>query len=617
MAENFLTKTTLDREGIIEVSGRSALESYAALRELVATRVSEETATVLAEPVLSRGNDETPPTVSWYVPWQGEGKRLAALGEEQRNHAESRLTERLLALGSLINDPDYGTLVGAALHVGSNDDIWVVDGNPVLVNWGTIPPGVAQSRSRRDRHFAETLGRFLPMQAAPPLTSSEMVERASLAPAASIPAGKVDEESSGASASAANSGGQVSGGSVPSQPAGTPAGIPVAPVTVAPEPRRSGWVHWIPLVLLLLIAGAALAWLLSPGNLIYPPPPPQSMIDENRSAEIAEEVNRTLEERAAALEAAIAGATCTDEGQLVLEDGSLPDGSMPPVIAEGEIQDPDVPVAIQGESLLPIGPERVAVEQSVPGDDGAVTGAQTDLLNLLEQQTVLVLADGVEGQVNGSGFFVGPDLVVTNHHVVANVTRVLVASRSLGRLYPAEVLISAGPFESTGGDFALLRARGANQPFFTVRNSAATMKLQRVVASGYPGAIIETDPAYHALIAGDATAIPEMSVTQGIVNTEQNFAGLANVLIHTARISPGNSGGPLVDACGRVVGVNTFGRTSDERFLNFSIVSGDLVRFLRSNGYEVSEDAGDCVAMAVPRIPTLVTQTPEETGQTE
>ena len=48
MAENFLTKTTLDREAIVEVSGRSALESYAALRELVATRVSEEAATVLA-----------------------------------------------------------------------------------------------------------------------------------------------------------------------------------------------------------------------------------------------------------------------------------------------------------------------------------------------------------------------------------------------------------------------------------------------------------------------------------------------------------------------------------------------------------------------------------------
>ena len=617
MAENFLTKTTLDREAIVEVSGRSALESYVALRELVATRISEEAATVLAEPVLSRGNDETPPTVSWYVPWHGEGKRLAALGEEQRNHAESLLTERLLALGSLINDPDYGTLVGAALHVGSNDDIWVVDGNPVLVNWGTVPPGTAQSRSRRDRHFADTLGRFVPMQAAPPLTSSEMMERASLAPAAPTPAGRVDEESSSASTSAAIAGGQDSGGPVPGQPAGAPAGIPVAPVIETPVPRRSGWVHWIPLVLLLLIAGAALAWLLSPGNLIYPLPPPQSMIDDNRTAEIAEEVNRTLEERAAALEAAIAGAACTDEGQLVLEDGNLPDGSMPPVIAEGEIQDPDVPVAVQGESLLPIGPERVAVDQSLPGEDGTITGAQTDLLNLLEQQTVLVLADGAEGQINGSGFFVGPELVVTNHHVVENVSRILVASRSLGRLYPAEVLISAGPFESTGGDFALLRVRGANQPFFTVSNSAATMKLQRVVASGYPGAIIETDPAYHALIAGDATAIPEMSVSQGIVNTEQNFAGLANVLIHTARISPGNSGGPLVDACGRVVGVNTFGRTSDERFLNFSIVSGDLIRFLKSNGYEVSEDSSDCVAMAVPRIPTLVTQTPEETSQTE
>ena len=617
MAENFLTKTTLDREGVIEISGRSALESYQALKELIATRTSDEVATVLAEPVLSRGNDETPPTVSWYVPWQGDGKRLAALGEEQRGQAESLLTERLLALSSLINDPDFGTLVGAALHIGSNDDVWVVDGNPVLVNWGTVPPGIAQSKPRRDHHFASTLGRFLPMLAAPPLTSSEMQERANLTPATPVPAADgADGESPDATASSATAGDQVSGGPIPVPSAGGSPGDPVVPVATVHE-RRSGWIHWIPLVLLLLLAGGTLAWLLVPGTLIYPPPPAQTLIDENRATEITEEVNRTLEERAAALEAAIAGATCTDEGQLVLEDGHLPDGSMPPVIADGEIQDPDTPVAVQGESLLPIGPERVAVEQSISGDDGTVTGGQTDLLNLLEQQTVLVLASVTGDLVNGSGFFVGPDLVVTNHHVVENATEIVVTNQELARLHPAEVLAAAGPFELTGADFALLRIHGINRPFFKVRNADSTLKLQRVIASGFPGAIIETDPAYQALISGDLTAIPEMSVTEGIVNTEQNFAGLANVLIHTARISPGNSGGPLVDTCGRVVGVNTFGRTSDDRFLNFSIVSGDLLRFLGANGYAVSEDGSDCTAMAVPRDPTIVTQAPDEAEQEE
>ena len=230
---------------------------------------------------------------------------------------------------------------------------------------------------------------------------------------------------------------------------------------------------------------------------------------------------------------------------------------------------------------------------------------------------MLVLANVTGNLVNGSGFFVGPDLVVTNHHVVENASEIVVTNQELARLHPAEVLAAAGPFELTGADFALLRIHGINRPFFKVRNADSTLKLQRVIASGFPGAIIETDPAYQALISGDVTAIPEMSVSEGIVNTEQNFAGLANVLIHTARISPGNSGGPLVDTCGRVVGVNTFGRTSDERFLNFSIVSGDLLRFLGANGYAVSEDGGDCTAMAVPRDPTIVTQAPDEAEQEE
>ncbi len=614
MADNFLTKTTLDRAGIIEIAGRSALESYPALRELIANKVSEEAATVLAEPVFSRGNDETPPTVSWYVPWQGEGRRLAALGDEQRNRAESILTERLIALASLIDDPDYGPLVGAALHIGSSDSIWVVDGNPVLIDWGTIPADAARSRQRRDRHFAQTLGQFLPMRAAPPLNASEMLERTSHV--ATPSAGTTDRSANTAADEPASGGAAETANAnlAQNQPAGTAAATTVAPVAAVTE-QRTGRIHWLPLILLFLLVGGALAWLFVPGTLIYPPPPPPSLVDDARAAQVAEDVNRALEERAAALEAAIAGAVCTDEGQLVLEDGHLPDGTMPPIIADGEVQEPDVPVAVGGQSLLPIQPERVAVEQSVTGEDGAQTVERTDLLGLLEAQTVLVLAETPEGAGNGSGFFVGPDLIVTNHHVVQGAVRIFVANESLGQLYRADILTQSGPLETTGTDFALLRVQGINRPFFKLRSANTTMKLQRVVTAGYPGAITETDPVFGALLSGDPTAIPSMSVSQGIVNTEQNFGGLANVLIHTARISPGNSGGPLVDACGRVVGVNTFGRTSDERFLNMSIVSNDLIGFLQENGYSVDHDAGDCVAMAVPRSPVVVTSVPED-GET-
>ncbi len=597
MAENFLTRTTLSRESMLQVSGRSVLERHAALREVIAARVSEEAASLFAEPVLSRGNDEAPPTVSWYVPWPGEGRRLSSLSGELRARAEALLTQRLVAIGELLDSPDYGLLAGAALHVGSEDDIWVVDGQPVLVNWGTMPPEEMVSRARRDRHFAGTTGRFLPLAAAPAVTAAERegglpqtgdaassgtAEKATAAPVAGASAGTVPNGLAAAAAHAAETPGAVS----------------------APEPARQGLGHWLPLVFLLLLSGAVLYWLMQPGVRLFPPPPPPELVDDASAVAIAEEINRSLESRAAALEAAIAGATCTDSGRLVLPDGHLPDGTMPPAVADGgEPPDPDAPVPVTGEPLLPTAPDQVTVEQGLPGDDGTLTPRSTDLLELLEQQTVLVLVRGVAESGTGSGFFVGPDLVLTNQHVVAPALaggEILVANKSLGRLHRAGIVAAEGPLETTGKDIALLRVAGTRQPYFALRESSETMKLRRVVAAGYPAAIIETDPAFEALLAGDASAIPEMSVTEGIVNTEQNFGGLAQVLIHTARISPGNSGGPLVDGCGRVVGVNTFGRTSDERHLNFSVANADVLDFLGRHGQPASTDAEPCTPRARP-----------------
>src|SRR3546814_17932328 len=60
------------------------------------------------------------------------------------------------------------------------------------------------------------------------------------------------------------------------------------------------------------------------------------------------------------------------------------------------------------------------------------------------------------------------------------------------------------------------------------------------------------------LIAGDAGATPDLNLTQGVVQSVQNSPQGVPVLVHTASVLQGNSGGPLVDACGRVGGITTF-----------------------------------------------------------
>ncbi|MBN9425143.1 MAG: hypothetical protein J0H09_01435 [Burkholderiales bacterium] len=53
-------------------------------------------------------------------------------------------------------------------------------------------------------------------------------------------------------------------------------------------------------------------------------------------------------------------------------------------------------------------------------------------------------------------------------------------------------------------------------------------------------------------------AAPDLNLTQGVVQSLQSGTGGTPLIVHTTAIARGNSGGPLVDRCGRAAGVNTF-----------------------------------------------------------
>ena len=581
----FLTKTTVEPGAMLEVAGTPVLARYDALAQRLEGVADPASIGVLAEPLLSYGNDVAPATVVWYSPYPGEARRLADLPPDRQEAMHATLRTRLVDLANGLSDPDFGPLVGAALNMLDPRDVYVVDGQPVLVGWGMVPPEANVSAAARNRHFAQTMGRYLPLAEAPPVTPEEWRSRRTMAPGATAGLGAGVVAGSAAAASGGN-------------------GMP--PGTVVEPRRRGGGWRWLPLGLLLVLSALALVWLLWPGTRMMPPEQPTAFPSDRDALQIGREVNAALEARADELEAAIAGARCNVQGELVLPDGRTPEGLLPMPAGEGVEGEAAIGEAAIGEArpdaLIPAAPERVEVPAEARAGEEAVEDPAT-LLDLIDKRTALVFVRGPEKTGVGSGFFVGPDLLVTNDHVVAGPgaqSRVYVVNEHLGRAREAEVLNRQGPLEASGGDFALVRVPQANSPFFTLRDTTETMRLQNVIAAGYPGAIMDTDANFARLTAGNLGAIPALAVTDGIVNVEQNLGPTTRVIIHTAQISTGNSGGPLVDFCGRVVGVNTFGRPDEQtnRFLNFALASTDLLRFLRETVAEPVRSDGPCT----PRV---------------
>ncbi|MCH7628645.1 MAG: trypsin-like peptidase domain-containing protein [Proteobacteria bacterium] len=213
-------------------------------------------------------------------------------------------------------------------------------------------------------------------------------------------------------------------------------------------------------------------------------------------------------------------------------------------------------------------------------------------------RVVMLQTDGTRASIvgHGTGFAVAPNLVVTNAHVVEQLRQddslIVGVVPPEGRAGVQASLVAYSP----RNDLALLRIDGKGMLPAATLYPGAVQDSAEVFAVGYPGNV---DMAQGLSMADLVT--PQAAVkTRGYVSAGRSSKQF-DTLLHTAPLGAGNSGGPLLDSCGRVVGVNSFGTVSDngtDSAFYFAISMRELAGFLRQAGVEAHTSGLPCTSIA-------------------
>lgn len=190
---------------------------------------------------------------------------------------------------------------------------------------------------------------------------------------------------------------------------------------------------------------------------------------------------------------------------------------------------------------------------------------------------------------SGTGFVIAPGVVLTNEHVVAECSVASVAGHQTTRIV-----------RDTQNDMALLFFE-PNSSFVPLPVARDPLRLgEPVFAFGYPLA---------GLLANS------LNVTEGIVSSLAGIGGDTRYVQFTAPVQPGNSGGPLVNGSGQVVGIVSLKLNS----LAVAAISGDIpegisfalrqevvLAFLSANGIAATTAPERDVSLDTPGLVDLI-----------
>jgi hypothetical protein len=209
---------------------------------------------------------------------------------------------------------------------------------------------------------------------------------------------------------------------------------------------------------------------------------------------------------------------------------------------------------------------------------------------------VVLIMDTMQGQYlfgTGSGFVVAPHLVVTNAHVVAPMLQY--GGMTIAVILPEakEPTRAEIAYYSGSQDYALLRFGGPSPEPLTL-SAVEPHAGDPIVSLGYPDVDDLERPAIELI-----RPTPP-SRTSGAIASLRDRAPTGQpipTINHEAAISSGSSGGPLLDACGRVIGVNTWHARGERTFEGRGVATRaeQLIEFLREAGLRPNVTTERCL----------------------
>ena len=186
-----------------------------------------------------------------------------------------------------------------------------------------------------------------------------------------------------------------------------------------------------------------------------------------------------------------------------------------------------------------------------------------DLVRRIKPSVVSVLTYDAKGEplISGSGFFIAQGEVVTNVHVIRGAHRVEIHTlEGKGRTYPVEGALAI----DEEGDLALLSVKLPEE-----RSRPLTL------STSLPE---EGEPIF---VIGNPLRL-EGSVSDGIVSAVREVPDLGRIIQITAPVSHGNSGSPLLNMRGQVIGIVTVKVTNGQN-INLALGAARVAAMEKGN----------------------------------